>query len=87
MKYQNAKRILPEHLIRELQQYIQGEYLYIPANTTEYKKWGEKSGTRQLLLKRNQEIRIKYKSGIKMEDLSDEYCLSIHAIKKIIYTK
>lgn len=30
MNYENANTILPEHLVEELQKYIQGEYLYIP---------------------------------------------------------
>lgn len=32
MKYLNAKDILPALLVKELQGYIQGGYIYIPAN-------------------------------------------------------
>ena len=32
MKYINAKELLPRELVEELQRYIQGGYLYIPAN-------------------------------------------------------
>lgn len=30
MKYKNALSILPEELIETIQQYVQGEYIYIP---------------------------------------------------------
>ncbi|MCM0650073.1 CD3324 family protein [Clostridium swellfunianum] len=87
MKYKNASNVLPEHLLREIQQYVQGEYLYIPAQQSCCKKWGEKSGIRNILSHRNSEIIDKYKQGCKMIDLADEYCLSIHSIKQIIYKK
>lgn len=87
MKYKNANNILPEHLILEIQQYIQGEYLYIPAQLLYCKRWGEKSGIRKILAHRNKEIIDKYKQGYTMIDLADEYFLSIHSIKQIIYKK
>ncbi|NMF06400.1 CD3324 family protein [Clostridium beijerinckii] len=85
MKYKNASNVLPEHLLVEIQKYIQGEYIYIPAQQSSYKKWGEKSGIRKILSNRNKEIIRKYKDGYKMLDLANEYCLSIHSIKQIIY--
>jgi hypothetical protein len=33
--------ILPDNLVREIQKYIQGEYLYIPSEPGKRKKWGE----------------------------------------------
>ncbi len=87
MKYKNASNVLPEHLLLEIQQYVQGEYLYIPVQKLSFKRWGEKSGIRKILAHRNKEIIDKYQHGYKMIDLADEYCLSIHSIKKIIYKK
>ena len=29
MKYKNAQAILPDALVKELQSYVQGEYIYI----------------------------------------------------------
>ena len=49
MKYINAKFLLPDALVKELQHYIQGGYLYIPTDQTQQKCWGEKSGYRQEL--------------------------------------
>lgn len=49
MKYQNAKFLLPPGLFRQLQRYIQGGYLYVPAPEKERKRWGELSGYRKEL--------------------------------------
>ncbi|MFK7692779.1 hypothetical protein [Paenibacillus sp. HJGM_3] len=35
MKYTNATDILPKELVEKLQQFVQGEYLYIPASRDE----------------------------------------------------
>jgi hypothetical protein len=87
MKYVNANVVLPDFLIAELQKYVQGEYLYIPIKKDQHKKWGELSGGREAIAERNREIRGKYLEGIAIEELSDTYCLSDYAVKKIIYTK
>ncbi len=42
MKYTNAKSILPEELLTLIQDYIDGEYLYIPRKQENQKSWGEK---------------------------------------------
>jgi hypothetical protein len=87
MGYVKAEAILPDSLLREIQKYIQGEYVYIPSETTTRKKWGEKSGNREYIQNRNQEIRKKHKSGYIILDLAEEFFLSIDSIKKIVYTK
>ena len=87
MKYVKAETILPGDLVREIQKYIQGEYLYIPSQLEKRKKWGEKSGNRVLIQNRNKDIRCKYVSGYKIKDLAEEFFLSEDSIRKIIYTK
>lgn len=87
MKYINANTILPDMLIEELQKYIQAGYIYIPAKNEQHKSWGELSGYRKELNKRNKVIITEYKRGTSMEDLAERYHLSIYAIRKIIYHK
>ena len=87
MKYINAKTVLPPWLVRELQRYLQGGYLYIPADQSRPKRWGEVSGYRQELQQRNRQIQQAYRKGASVEQLSGEYCLSVHTIHKIIYHK
>lgn len=87
MKYVNATTILPDMLIEELQKYVQAGYVYIPAKDEQHKSWGELSGYRKELKKRNEEIIMKYEQGTSMEELADYYHLSIYAIRKIIYQR
>lgn len=87
MKYVNAHHILPENLISEIQKYVQGETIYIPKPEKSYRKWGTVTGSRNHLDKRNAKIRIAFKSGTSIQDLADEYFLSIETIKKIVYRK
>ena len=60
MKYINASEILPDMLVEELQQYVQAGYIYIPAKDEQHKSWGELSGYRKELNKRNEAIIDKY---------------------------
>lgn len=87
MKYINAAKLLPAPLVRELQEYVQGGYIYVPASPAQRKRWGERSGYRQELQQRNQQIRAAYRAGASVEALADRYCLSVHAIRKILYQK
>lgn len=87
MKYIKAEMILPDNLLREIQKYVQGEYIYIPSELKKRKRWGEKSGSRNYIENRNDEIRNKYRNGHKIENLSEQFFLSVESIKKIIYTK
>ncbi|WFD10909.1 CD3324 family protein [Tepidibacter hydrothermalis] len=87
MKYIKACDILPEHLITEIQKYVEGHTIYIPSKIGTRKSWGEKNGTKQEYIKRNNEIRIAYKRGNSIDKLSEKYCLSVYTIKKIIYSR
>ena len=85
MKYINAAMLLPDELVKELQGYIQGGYIYVPAVHEQRKCWGELSGYRKELHQRNSRIIEEYKNGISIEELAERYYLSIYAIRKIIY--
>ncbi|UHA73234.1 CD3324 family protein [Paenibacillus sp. 481] len=84
MKYQNAQTILPEELVRHIQQYVQGSYLYIPIRQERKKQWGESSGSRQMLQDRNAAIVQAYHSGIAVNILAQRYFLTEHSIRRII---
>ncbi|MFF2912715.1 CD3324 family protein [Paenibacillus sp. NPDC057934] len=86
MKYENASDILPAELLKELQKYAAGKLLYISSGE-EKRAWGETSGYRETLMRRNVMIRNKYVSGMTVSELADEYFLSLDSIKKIIYSK
>ncbi|WP_099225080.1 CD3324 family protein [Listeria costaricensis] len=85
MSYQTIEEILPKQLISEIQKYIDGASIYIPAK--EKTSWGAKNGTRQALSKRNEEIRAAYQSGIQIAALAEHYFLAESTIRHIIYRK
>lgn len=84
MKYSNAYNVLPEDVIKLIQEYVNGEYLYIPRKEEQQKKWGEKSGSRDALKKRNEEIYVKYINGSSVMDLTQEFYLSDKSIRRIV---
>ena len=84
MGYKKANGILPHHLLCAVQQYIDGEYLYIPRKEEKKQPWGANTGTRQTLLARNREIAAKRRAGCSVVELAERYFLSAKAIYKII---
>jgi len=87
MKYIKAVSVLPIALVEELQNYIQGGYIYVPSRKESKKKWGELSGCKSEIEQRNRKIREDYQQGKRIDELADIYYLSVHSIKKIIYKK
>ena len=86
MKYENAKDILPASLLEEVQKYAEGKVIYIP-KSSKPKGWGEASGNRERLNKRNVSICSRYSAGASIFELAEEFFLSPESIKKIVYGK
>ncbi len=84
MGYQNGKEILPDELLAAVQEYIDGEYIYIPRKEMNRRPWGAKSQSKRMTLERNREIFRKYSSGISAERLADQYFLSVKTIYGIV---
>lgn len=84
MKYEKAQNILPEDVIELIQEYMDGGYLYIPRKSSNKKSWGENSGIKNDLKKRNVEIFNKYKKGISIKELTKHYYLTENSIRRII---
>lgn len=87
MKYQSAKQLLPETLLKEIQKYVEGDLIYIPVKDNSKKKWGSKSGLRNELQNRNNKIKLEFQKGISIDDLAEKYYLSVSTIKNIVYRK
>ncbi|MFH5185972.1 CD3324 family protein [Paenibacillus sp. TAB 01] len=84
MGYKNGKDILPPSLLKQLQDYIQGEIIYIPKKEQTRAGWGENNGTRQTIQRRNHEIFKLYENGLTVSELIQKYHLSEDSIRKII---
>ena len=86
MAYRNAQEIFPEGLLKQIQRYVSGETIYIPAGE-ERKAWGETSGYQRYIRERNEEIRSAFAKGLSIEELMDKYVLSYDSIKRIVYNR
>lgn len=84
MGYKNGKDVLPAKLLKELQEYIQGDLIYIPKKEKRRAGWGELNGTRQVIERRNWEIYRRYRDGCGIDTLVDLYHLSEDSIRRII---
>jgi Mor family transcriptional regulator len=84
MKYIKAQNVLPEEVIELIQKYVDGEFIYIPRKDGRQKAWGEKSGIKESLKERNNQIYRKYKDGATVADLSKDCFLSEQSIRRVI---
>ena len=80
MGYKNGKDLLPPALLKAVQQYAEGECIYIPKIS--HRQRGQRRDTAQ----RNADIRTKRNAGCSVRQLSQEYFLSTQAIYKILRT-
>ena len=71
MGYRNAQEIFPEGLLKQIQRYVSGETIYIPARE-ERKGWGETSGYQRYIRERNEEIRSAFAKGQSIEELMEK---------------
>lgn len=86
MDYKNGKVILPSELLEQLQEYVQGNLVYIPKKEENRTGWGENSGAKEVIMNRNYEICEAHKNGIKTAELAAIFCLSEDSIRKILRT-
>ncbi len=84
MGYKNAVRVIPAELLEAIQQYIDGEYIYIPRKAENKKRWGEIKNSRQYIRERNEMIFSQYRDGIAVEDIASWNYLSAKTIYKIL---
>lgn len=84
MSYKKATHVLPQDLLLRVQEYIDGEFLYIPRVAVNKKGWGETTSTRQELQNRNRCIYADYLAGTDMETLAKRYYLSLKSIQRIV---
>jgi len=78
-------QLLPDELIEKIQEYVDGTYIYIPRKKASTRSWGEVSGTRSELEKRNQAIQSAYLAGRSINQLAESYFLAPNTIRKILW--
>ena len=79
--YLNAEDVLPPHLLRQVQEYVQGrERISLRIKNRPMRaQWYPAK-----LELRNQEIRLRYARGEHIHSLMEAYCLSYDSIRKIV---
>lgn len=84
MNYRNGKNLLPPKLLSQLQEYVQGELLYVPRKAEKRAGWGAANGSRMKIEIRNIEIGRLYEEGKTVDELMEAYHLSEDSIRKVI---
>lgn len=87
MKYYKAELILPDQLLAEIRAYVPEGMLYISKPDKPRRRWGELSGARARIDRRNAQIRARHKRKESVEHLAETYHLSVESIKRIVYRK
>ena len=84
MGYINAEEILPVEIIELIQQYVDGQNIYIPRRSENRLEWGSQTEIKQELAVRNHHIYNDWYQGMTVSELTHKYCLSDKSIQRII---
>ena len=84
MRYIKAEDILPEEVVELIQQYVDGETIYIPRKAENRLAWGCKTNYKTELRQRNARICQEYASGVSVCELSSRHHLSEKSIRRIL---
>jgi len=84
MGYRKAEEILPREIIELIQQYVDGESIYIPRKENNRREWGSSTRIKQELDNRNRKIYVDYVAGMTVAKLACKYYLSEKSIQRII---
>lgn len=84
MGYIRAEEVLANEIIELIQNYVDGQNIYIPKKENNRSEWGNKTGIRQKLIIRDRKIYNDFDRGMKISELADKYFLSEKSIQRII---
>lgn len=84
MSYIKAEDILPEEVIELIQQYVDGQTVYIPRKAENRKAWGDMTHYKSELAERNRRIRQERQLGRPIAELAEEFHLSEKSIRRIL---
>ncbi|HKL99146.1 MAG TPA: CD3324 family protein [Mobilitalea sp.] len=84
MSYVKADCILPREILELVQEYADGQYLYIPKKASNHKVWGANTNSKNEVKQRNFNIYRKSLYGTNISSLAKEYYLSEKSIQRIL---
>ena len=82
MSYIKAEDILPRELLETIQQYVNGQLIYIPCK--EKQEWGSRTDARAFFRERNERIFRSYRAGKTARELAMTFSLSEKSIQRIL---
>ena len=83
MSYIKAEDILPKELLETIQQYVDGQLIYIPCK--EKQEWGSRTNAKVFFRERNERIFKAFQSGTGLKDLAINFSLSEKSIQRILH--
>lgn len=84
MRYARARDILPAGLLQQLQEYVDGAYLYIPRKEEHKLAWGERTHSKSETAARNLAIFQEAEAGRDVVSLAKDYFLTEKTIRRIL---
>ncbi len=84
MRYARARDILPAELLSQLQQYIDGAYLYVPRKEENKLGWGDRTQSKHETAVRNAAILREAEAGRCPSELARDYFLTEKSIRRIL---
>jgi Mor family transcriptional regulator len=87
MSYAKARDIFPDEILEIIQNYVEGEYIYIPKKEKNKMAWGETTQSKEELQVRNAKMYEDYLEGVSIQTLSQRYYLSPKSIQRIVLQK
>ncbi len=84
MRYARAQDILPADLVTQLQQYVDGAYLYIPRKQENRLAWGARTHSKRETAMRNAVIFQEAEAGKPVSELAKAYFLTEKTIRRIL---
>lgn len=82
MSYIRAEDILPEELVKAIQQYVDGKAIYIPS--VQKRSWGSETRIRTELRERDRRIYAAFQTGKPIAELAREHSISDKSVQRII---
>ncbi|MBQ8139002.1 MAG: hypothetical protein IJ195_06055 [Lachnospiraceae bacterium] len=83
MSYIKADEILPKELLEAIQQYVDGQLIYIPCK--EKQEWGSGTNAKIFFRERNERIYRTFQRGSNLKELSRAFSLSEKSIQRILH--
>ena len=84
MSYIRAEEVLPAEVLKLIQQYVDGQTIYIPRKEKCHRNWGTGTETKKELKIRNQKMYEEYQLGITAKELAEKYFLTEKSVQRII---